>query len=188
MELSAGLAAAEALAAVSGHPVRWKGSITGGSVIASVGPYRIHWQNSLSKRSDANLDVSELMTREAADALGVSIGLARSDITVRDSRADRDISHLECKWFGSVASAPSAIAEAVGQLVRYCRDSCPASLPSASNLLRDSVVVCASLSGLAERTDGTAPVNLVDFAGLLSGALNSWATRLHAKGALAMAA
>ena len=188
LELSAGLAAVEALAAACGEPARWKGSIAGGTEIASVGPYRIHWQNALAKRTDAQLDDSELMTREAAEALGAGAGLARSDISVRDSRVKRDIAHLECKWFGSPAAASSAIAEAIAQLVRYCRDSRPASVVEAHDLLRDSTVVCAALSGFTERVDGTAPVGLLDFAGLFDGALAPWAQRLHAKHALAVAA
>lgn len=188
LELSAGLAAAEALSLACGEPVRWKGSITGGSEIASVGQYRIRWQNALAKRADAQLDVSELMTRETAEALGAGMGLARCDISVFDTRSTIDIAHLECKWYGSPNSASSAIAEAIAQLVRYCRDSRPTNLPLARDLLGDSIVVCAALSGFTERADGAAPVGLVDFAGLFDGRLNAWAKRLHAKHALAVAA
>ncbi|MBY0373836.1 MAG: hypothetical protein K2Q23_07565 [Bryobacteraceae bacterium] len=188
LELSTGLAAAEALSLACGEPVRWKCSITGGSEIANVGPYRIHWQSALPKRADAQLDVSEMMTREAAEALGAGMGLARSDISVRDIRSKLDIAHLECKWFGSPNSASSAIAEAVAQLVRYCRDSRPTSVPNARELLRDSVVVCAVLSGFTERADGLAPVGLLDFAGLIDSRLNAWAQRLHAKHSLSKAA
>ena len=188
LELSAALGAAEALAKACGEPARWKGSITGGSEIASVGPYRIHWQNALPKRATAQLDVSELMTRDAVEALGAGLGLARSDISVRDTRSKLDIGHLECKWFGSPNSASSAIAEAVAQLVRYCRDSRPASVAEASALLRDSAVVVAALSGFTERGDGVGPVGLLDFAGLFGGGLDAWAQRLHAKHAVAIAA
>lgn len=188
LELSAGLAAAEALSLACGEPAQWKGSITGGSQIASVGPYWIHWQKALPKRPDEQLDVSEWMTREAAVALGAGMGLARTDISVYDTRLKIDIAHLECKWFGSPTSASSTIAEAIAQLVRYCRDSRPTNLLEARDLLRDSSVVCAALSGFAEGSDGTTPVGLVDAAGLFDGRLNAWAKRLHTKYGVAVAA
>lgn len=187
LELATALAAAEALAEACGAPTRWKGSITGGSEIASVGPYRIHWQNALRKRALAHLDPSEVMVREAAEALEAGLGLARSDISVRDSRIGIDIAHLECKWFGSPLSASSAIAEAIGQLVRYCRDSRPASIADARELLRDSAVVCASLPGFNESLDGSKPVGLAGFKGIFNGSLSTWARRLHATTAVALA-
>ena len=76
----------------------------------------------------------------------------------------------------------------MAQLVRYCRDSRPASIAEAGDLLRDSAVVCASLSEFAERIDGAGPVGLTDFAGLFGGSLNGWATRLHLKPGVAIAA
>lgn len=188
LELAAGLSAAESLSLACGQPVRWKGSIAGGSELATVGDYRIHWQNSLPKRSDEQIDPSERMTRDAVEALGAGIGLARSDISVKDARLKQDIAHLECKWFGSPFSASSAIAEGVAQLVRYCRDSRPTSLAAASALLRDCAVVCSMLPGFAESLDGAKPVGLTDFAGLLNGRLGPWAERLHAHAALAIAA
>jgi len=47
LELAAGLAMAEALSIACGERMHWKGSIAGGTEIASVGRYRIHWQNAL---------------------------------------------------------------------------------------------------------------------------------------------
>jgi hypothetical protein len=184
LELATALAAAEALAVACGQPMRWKGSIAGGSEIAAVGNHRVHWQNSLSKRTEMQLDPSEVMTRKAVEALGAGMGLARSDISVRDAGLKHDIAHLECKWFGSPRSASSAIAEGVAQLVRYCRDSRPTSLTDASTLLRDCVVVCSMLPGFDESLDGTKPVGLTDFSGLLDGRLVHWAERLRDHGSL----
>lgn len=188
LELSAGLAMAEALAKVCGTPMRWKGSIAGGSEIASVGRYRIHWQKALPKRPDSQLDSSEIMIRKVAEALDAGLGLARTDITVIDETTGAAISHLECKWFGSPNSANSAITDAIEQLVRYCRDSRPASVASAESLLLDCSVVIAGLSGFNASLDGVKPVGLTDFAGLANGHLALLAERLHAKTALALAA
>lgn len=188
LELSAGLAMAEALAAASGSPIRWKGSIAGGSEIASVGRYRIHWQNALPKRTDAQLDASEIIVRRASEALDAGLGLARTDITVIDQPTGIAISHLECKWFSSPSSANSAVGDAIEQLVRYCRDSRPTSAASAEALLADCTVVISGLSGFAESLDGTKPVGLTDFAGLTAGSLAPLAHRLHAKASLALAA
>lgn len=188
LELSAGLAMAEALAATSGSPMRWKGSIAGGSEIVSVGRYRIHWQTALPKRTDAQLDSSEIMVRKAIEALDAGLGLGRADITVVDQLTGIVISHLECKWFGSPNSANSAIVDATEQLVRYCRDSRPASVAFAESLLVDCAAVISHLSGFAESLDGTKPVGLTDFAGLANGSLAPLAQRIHAKATLALAA
>lgn len=188
LELSAGLAMAEALAATSGSPMRWKGSIAGGSEIISVGRYCIHWQKALPKRADAQLDSSEIMVRKAIEALDAGLGLGRTDITVVDRQTDIVLSHLECKWFGSPNSANSAIVDAIEQLVRYCRDSRPASAAAAESLLVDCVAVIADLSGFAESLDGTKPVGLTDFAGLANGSLAPLAQRLHGKAESALAA
>jgi hypothetical protein len=188
LELSAGLAMAEALSAASGAPLRWKGSIAGGSEIASVGRYRIHWQKALPKRPEAQLDASEIMVRRAAEALDAGLGLSRTDITVIDEPTGVAIAHLECKWFGSSNSANSAITDAIEQLVRYCRDSRPASVASAEMLLADCVAVISGLSGFDASLDGSKPVGLTDFAGLADGSLGALALRLHAKTDLALAA
>lgn len=188
LELSAGLAMAEALADTSGSPMRWKGSIAGGSEIASVGRYRIHWQKALPKRADAQLDSSEIMVRKASEALDARLGLGRTDITVVDQPTGIAISHLECKWFGSPNSANSAIVDAIEQLVRYCLDSRPASAATAESLLVDCAAVISDLSGFAESLDGAKPVGLTDFAGLANGSLAPLAQRLHAKATLALAA
>lgn len=179
LELAASLAAAEALAKATGEPARWKGSIAGGAEIVAVGRYSILWQNALPKRSKAQLDPSELLAREAAEALDAVFGLARTDVTVRDTKEGKDLAHLECKWFSSPSSATSAITDAVSQLVRYCRDSRPASLPEAKDLLKHCVIVCAELSGFVEAVQGAHPVGLTDFEGLTRGALAGWASRLH---------
>lgn len=181
LELSAALAAGDALAQVSGHPARWKGSIAGGSEVITVGPYRVKWQNALKKRSDEQLDPSELLARLAADALGAGIGLARADVSVVDARSSQDIGHLECKWFGSVDGANGAIAEAITQLVRYCRDSRPGSPDEAKLLLADSAVIVGNLAGFDESLDGAKPTGLADFSGLSQGRLRAWAQRIHGK-------
>ena len=188
LELSAGLAMAEALAVACSSPVRWKGSIAGGSEIASVGRYRIHWQKVLPKRPEAQIDASEIMVRKAAEALDAGLGMARTDITVIDEPTGIVISHLECKWFGSPNSANSAITDAIEQLVRYCRDSRPASVASAELLLRDCSIVISGLSGFNASLDGVKPVGLTDFAGLMNGSLTHLTERLHAKAALALVA
>jgi hypothetical protein len=188
LELAAGLAAAEALSAASGERLRWKGSIAGGTEIASVGRYRIHWQKILPRRPDDQLEPSELLVRKSAEALGAGIGLARTDISVRDAASGMEIAHLECKWFGDPASASAAIVDALTQLVRYCRDSRPESIALAEAMLGDCVVVCADLAGFQESLDGAKPVGLTDYAGLAHGALSDWAARLHAGRALAEAA
>ena len=188
LELSAGLAMAEALAAACESPIRWKGSITGGSEIASVGRYRIHWQMALPKRSSAQLDASEIMVRKAAEALDAGLGSARTDITVIDDHTGINISHLECKWFGSPSSANSAITDAIEQLVRYCRDSRPDCITSAESLLSDCAAVISGLSGFDESLDGTKPVGLTDFVSLTNGRLAQLAARLHAKATLVLVA
>jgi hypothetical protein len=188
LELSAGLAMGEALAAACGAPLRWKGSIAGGSEIATVGRYRIHWQKALPKRPAAQLDSSEIMVRNAAEALDAGLGMARADISVIDSVTGALISHFECKWFGSPNSANSAITDAIEQLVRYCRDSRPESVDEAELLLVDCVAVISGLSGFEASLDGAKPVGLTDFAGLANGNLMHLAERLHAKTALALAA
>lgn len=188
LELSAGLAIAEALSTASGAPLRWKGSIAGGSEIASVGRYRIHWQKALPKRPEAQLDASEIMVRKAAEALDAGLGLARTDISVIDEPTGIVVSHLECKWFGSPNSANSAITDAVEQLVRYCRDSRPAGVAAAESLLKDCSIVISGLSGFEASLDGTKPVGLTDFAGVSNGSLAQLAARIHAKAALALAA
>ena len=188
LELSAGLAMAETLSAASGAPMRWKGSIAGGSEIASVGRYRIHWQKALPKRPEAQLDASEIMVRQTAEALDAGLGLARTDISVIDEPTGIVISHLECKWFGSPNSANSAITDAIEQLVRYCRDSRPTSVAAAELLLKDCSIVISGLSGFEASLDGTKPVGLTDFAGVSTESLAQLAARIHAKAALALAA
>lgn len=179
LELATALSAAEALAIQTGDRVRWKGSITGGAEIAAMGRYRVRWQNALPKRAAENLDPSEAIIREAAEALRAGMGLARADVSIRDAQTGVDVAHFECKWFGSPLSASTAIVDAISQLVRYCRDSRPGSVDQAQAMLRDCMVVCSGLSGFEEATDGTKPVGLTDFSGLANGALVTWAARLH---------
>lgn len=184
LELASALAAAESLAKACGEKVRWKKSIVGGSEIATVGPYSLHWQHALPMRTAEQLDESELLIRETAESLQAGLGSSRADVTIRRSLDNKVLAHIECKWFGSRASASSAIIDAVSQLVRYCRDSCPASHLHARNLLRDSIIVTSNLFGFTQQVDGTTPVNLTDFSGLVSGCLDSWAFRLHARSAI----
>jgi hypothetical protein len=179
LELATALSAAEVLALETGERVRWKGSIAGGAEIVAVGRYRIRWQNALAKRAAENLDPSEVMIREAAEALRAGMGLARADVSIRDTETGVDVAHFECKWFGSPLSASAAIVDAISQLVRYCRDSRPESVEQARTMLRDCGVVCSGLSGFEEAMDGSKPVGLTDFSGLVSGALIAWAARLH---------
>ena len=181
LELAAALGAADALAAVTGEKVHWKGSITGGTLLAKVGSFSIHWQNTLPKRSAAQLDPSEDMAINAVEALDARLGPARADISVRVDGGTRDVAHLECKWFASSSSASSAISGAVTQLVRYCRDSRPSSLADAALLLKDSFVVCSHLWGYGPSIDGSKPVGLTDYAGMISGSLADWAARLSAR-------
>jgi hypothetical protein len=181
LELATALAAAEALATATGERPRWKGSIAGGSEIVAIGRYSIRWQNALPKRSDAQLDPSELLARHAAQALDAILGMARTDLTVRDTATGNDVSHLECKWFGSPSSATSAITDAVSQLVRYCRDSRPTNIAEAAEMLVDCMVVCSDLAGFAPSVDGATPIGLTDFDGLANNNLIGWAHRLHAK-------
>ena len=188
LELSTGLAMAESLSAVSGAPMRWKGSIAGGSEIASVGRYCVHWQLTLPKRAVAQLDASEIMVRNAAEALDAGLGASRTDISVIDEQTGTVVSHLECKSFGSTNSANSAITDAIEQLVRYCRDSRPANVAAAEAMLEDCAAVISSLCGFEESIDGTKPVGLTDFAGLAGGSLIPLAQRIHAKATLALAA
>lgn len=179
LELATALSVAEVLALETGERVRWRGSIAGGAEIVAVGRYRITWQNALAKRPAEHLDPSEIVIREAAEALGAGIGLARADISIRDAETETDVAHFECKWFGSPRSTSGAIVDAISQLVRYCRDSRPGSIEQARAMLRDCVVVCSGLSGFDEAMDGAKPVGLTDFSGLASGALIAWAARLH---------
>ncbi len=181
LELATALSMAECLAEQTGERVRWKGSIAGGSEIAVVGRYRIRWQNALAKRTAENLDPSESMIREAAEALSAGSGLARADVSIQDGESGTDIAHFECKWFGSPLSASAAIVDAISQLVRYCRDSRPESVEQARAMLRDCAVVCSGLSGFEEAMDGSTPVGLTDFSGLADGVLVEWAARLHRK-------
>ena len=182
LELATGLAAAEALASATGELARWKGSIAGGAEIASIGRYSIRWQKVLPKRDDDQLDASELIARRAAQALDATLGSARADITIHDTASGKDVAHFECKWFGSPSSATSAITGAIAQLVRYCRDSRPSSIPEAEAMLRNCSVVCSDLYGFEPSVDGSLPVGLTDFQGMASGALSEWALRLHLDG------
>ncbi len=186
LELATGLAIAEELSAICGSPLRWKGSITGGSVIASAGQYQICWQKALPKRPESQLDASEIMVRDAAQALAAGMGLARTDISVINESTGIVVSHLECKWFGSPNSANSAITDALEQLVRYCRDSRPTSVTDAGSLLQDCSIVLSGLSGFEESIDGTKPVGLTDFAGVANGSLAQIAARIHEKAALGL--
>lgn len=179
LELAAGLAAAEALSLASGTPMRWKGSIAGGSEIITVGRYSIHWQCTLPKRPHTLLDPSEELIARAVEAFKASLGRARADITVRDVHSEIDVAHLECKWFGAPASEATAIVDAVSQLVRYCRDSRPDGIAQAEALLRDCVVVCSVLSSYEPGVDGSRPVGLVSFATLAGGSLDLWGQRIH---------
>jgi hypothetical protein len=188
LELCTGLSMAEALSVISGSPLRWRGSIAGGTEIISVGRYRIHWQKTLPKRAAAQLDVSEIMVRNAAEALDAGLGALRTDISVIDEQTATAVSHLECKSFGSPNSANTAITDAIEQLVRYCRDSRPANVAAAEAMLMDCVAVISSLSGFQTSLDGTKPVGLTDFEGLSSGSLIPLAQRIHAKATVALAA
>ncbi len=196
LELATGLAAARALSDASGEHMRWKGSITGGSEITTVGRYSIHWQYAIDKRGDHQLDPSELLVRETAEAIQAGLGKARADITIRErvthpetgQLVTMDLSHLECKWFVSTNSANSAIGDAITQLVRYCRDSRPTHIDEARLMLKDCSVVTSMLADFDEATDGSKPTGLTDFAGLMQGSLIPWAHRLHAKTVLALAA
>lgn len=181
LELATALSAAEALAMQTGDRVRWRGSIAGGSEVAAVGRYRVRWQNALPKRAVAHLDPSEVMIREAAEALRAGMGLARADVSIRDADTGEDVAHFECKWFGSPLSASAAIVDAIAQLVRYCRDSRPGSVEGAQDMLRDCIVVCSGLGDFDEVTDRSKPVGLMGFSGLANGSLAMWAANLHCK-------
>jgi hypothetical protein len=181
LELATALAAAEALETATGERPRWKGSITGGSEIVAIGQYSIRWQNALPKRNDTQLDPSELLARQASEALDAILGMARTDLTIRDTTTGTEVAHMECKWFSSPSSATSAITDAVSQLVRYCRDSRPLSIPDAADMLANCMVVCSDLSGFAPSINGADPVGLTDFDGLANNSFVGWAHRLHAK-------
>lgn len=181
LELASALAAADSLGKACGERVRWKGSIAGGSQIATVGPYSLHWQHALPMRTVDQLDQSERLIRETAESLQAGLGSARADITIRRNLDNKVLAHIECKWFSSPASTSSAIVDAISQLVRYCRDSCPTNDLQAQDMLRDSIIVTSNLFGFTQQLEGTTPVNLTDFSGLVDGCLDAWAFRLHAR-------
>lgn len=175
LELCTVVAVASAIHGVTGAPVRWRNSFSA-TPSAQVGEFSVVWQHSVPTRDSDQLDPSENLIRSLLSSLGVSTGAGRADATVQYRGID--LCHIECKWFESPGAAASAIADATAQLVRYARDSRPATMADATAMLRDSLIVCASTNSFDCTVDGQAGINLVDFRALKEGILESWAVRL----------
>lgn len=177
LELCAAIAAAEAIQVASGDPLVWKNSFTARPSI-EVGEISVSWQYTVASRDDSQLDPSEQLVRKLLIGLGANVGASRADVTVAFNKID--LCHIECKWFESETRAASAIVDATEQLVRYARDSRPASAAAAEVMLTNCVILCASTGTLPPTIDGHAGVNLLGFRGLTEGALATWAARVVA--------
>ena len=173
-ELATILEVAEALSGATGEPVVLDASFAAGRPAATVGDMELRWQKSMPKRPSAILDPGEILAGELAFALGVSKGTARADITIE--RAGRILSIIECKWFSSPDSAPSAILEATSQLVGYARDIAHAQKELHKDILARSIVVLAH-RGPADMRFG-APVCCIGFSDFGAANLAPWATML----------
>ncbi len=175
-ELATILEISEALSGATGSPVVLDASFAAGRPAAIVGDLEVRWQKAMPKRPSTVLDPGEFIAGELALSLGVCKGTARADITVE--RAGRILSIIECKWFSSPESAPSAILEATSQIVGYARDVAYAQEENHSDILVRSIVALAH-RGPAEMRIG-APICCIGFSDYGATNLTHWADMVAA--------
>lgn len=173
-ELAMILEVAEALSGATGAPITLDASFAAGRPAAIVGDFELRWQRAMPKRPTEILDPGEILAGELAHSLGVSKGTARADITIE--KRGRILSIIECKWFSSIDSAPSAILEATNQLGGYARDVAHAQGENHTDILARSIVALAH-RGPAEMRFG-APVCCVGFSDFGATNLAPWAVSI----------
>ncbi|WP_200886455.1 hypothetical protein [Burkholderia sp. ABCPW 111] len=171
-EMACLLEIAEALSAAAGVPCALDASFVAGRPAACVGDINVWWQRAIRSRPDEELDEGERMAANLAESLGIAAGTARADLTIE--RQGRILAIVECKWFGSSSSVPSAILEACNQLTGYARD---AAFRQGDN---SAAILSRSLIALADRDDvpltvGIGPVGCVGLSDLGGTALGPWA-------------
>lgn len=176
-ELAVGLAAGEAIATAANAPLDLHllaGASTG--PIMTAGRFAIHWQHRTAHYVDPVLEPSEIATRSALQAYGMTLGGDRPDLIVVDQEAGKVVSVIEVKYLaGDTASA--RFREAVDQVVRYARGyTAPgATLP----LISRSLVALSHGAPKIVDEDAGAPAS-IDFAGITRTELASWAAQLVA--------
>ncbi len=176
-ELACLLEAALSLSRVTGDPVALDLAFTARRPAATVGPFALHWQYSISPRALPDLDTGERLARQLASSLGVQPGVRKADIAL-EHHGDL-IAMVECKWFQSPADAPGAIADACDQLVVYARDHVKKHGGNVVALLSDSVVALA-FRGSAPLVLTGSLVGCVDFDDIENLELDNWALGLTA--------
>lgn len=176
-ELAVGLAVGEALAVADSAPMNLHllaGASTG--PIITAGRFAIHWQQRTEHYTDPHLEPSEIITRDALKAYGMTLGGDRPDLIVVDRDAGVVASVIEVKYLaGDTANA--RFREAVDQIVRYARGyRAPG---AASPLIARSLVALSHGAPVILDEDAGAPAS-IDFAGITRTELASWAARLAA--------
>lgn len=178
LELATCLAAAEAFSLALGEPFEWTGSLSSGSSVLTVGPLSIVWQRVLASRDDESLSATEKLVKEILDTFGLKPPASRVDVSILDADTGKCLTLLECKYSAQSHPGNSAIADAVMQVIRYCRDTASQDNVEAKDIRNSSVVVVGTLDNSTSTMQGVSGVSLTDFAGLRDGLLHQWAERV----------
>lgn len=185
LELATAMEAANSLSASSGNAVFLSFPFSSGRPIASVGPFQIYWQYVVPQRSREQLDLNELWSRQIAQGIGIKSADSRADVAICIN--NNVISLFECKYFESKSSLSQAVLDASSQIVRYCRDLYPQSVPDAKLLLSKSCIVVADRDSYNETLDPSDPamhtfdrrfIFFTDIDGIFNNKLRHWSERL----------
>ncbi|EJY56433.1 Cl- channel voltage-gated family protein [Alicyclobacillus hesperidum URH17-3-68] len=185
LELATALEAANSLSASTGSAVHLSFPFTSDRPIASVGPFQVYWQYTIPQRSRDQLDLNELWSRQVAQGIGVKSGDSRTDVAICIN--NHVISLFECKYFESKSSLSQAVLDASSQIVRYCRDLHPESVPDAGLLLSRSCIVVADRDSYNETLDRFDPalstfdrrfIYFTDINGISKSKLRYWSDQL----------
>lgn len=177
-ELAVGLAVGEALARVTGGPLRLHllASDSSGPIVTA-GRFAVYWQQITRYHTPAPLEPSEVATREILKAYGINVGTERPDLVVVDRERDAVASVIEVKYIAG-DTAVARFREAVDQVVRYGRTYAP--VGATGPLLRRSLVALSR--GAPAQVDLAAEVPAsIDFAGIMQQhELDAWAQSVAA--------
>lgn len=177
-ELLLALRIGEALSGISGHRLKLRPIVTGGSrPLASVGNYDVYWQSRTPLAGYPAPEPSETLVQEVLGSYGVRAGHDRPDIVVCNRVENTILMIAEAKYSASEAAAwQDGFRDATTQLVRYSRlyeaveDRC--------QLLRRSLIAVSNMpTANAQTTPNSSPLAL-NLEGLSSGSLTHWETRI----------
>jgi hypothetical protein len=177
-ELAVGLAVGEALARVTGGPLRLHllGADSSGPIVTA-GRFAIYWQQITRYHAPAPLEPSELAAREVLKAYGIKVGTERPDLVIVDRDRDAVASVVEVKYIAGDTTV-SRFREAVDQVVRYGRSYSPPG--QTVPLLKRSLVALSRDAPVIVDATAEVPAS-IDFTGIVQqDALDTWAQSVAA--------